>query len=209
MRTTVPTGPTTFGETLADADETLVNPEYLRTRANTTVAQAIEIQEREAVRLSVEAQFPTVAAFLQELARENPESHASEEILSTVFASGDPQGAAAQILRRIEAERVGEAEAGCEGLAGACVADHTDPLSSPDDFHCQGAAVAMPAAYGDDFPEAHLCQWAGDVPRVCIGQDTPELDLAGVDQLLTDLHRYTARIAGLRAQLARLQGGHR
>jgi hypothetical protein len=69
MRTTVPTGPTTFGEALADADETLVNPEYLRTRANITVAQAIEIEEREAVRRSVDAQYPAVAAFLEESGR--------------------------------------------------------------------------------------------------------------------------------------------
>ncbi|MDX2675816.1 DUF6907 domain-containing protein [Streptomyces sp. NY05-11A] len=101
------------------------------------------------------------------------------------------------------------AAGGCSGLGGACVADHAGVPATSEDFHCEGPQAVMPDAYGHDFPEVHLSQWTGDAPRLVVGQDTAELDVAGVDRLLSDLHRYEARIAALRAQLAALTGGAR
>ncbi|WP_405645874.1 hypothetical protein [Streptomyces sp. NBC_00019] len=64
MSTTVQTFPRTLGEVLASGDAALTNPDVTRTRACTTVAQVLEAEERAAVRRSVDAQFPVVAAFL-------------------------------------------------------------------------------------------------------------------------------------------------
>ena len=96
----------------------------------------------------------------------------------------------------------------CDRLAGACIADHSDPLFTPGEGRCHGPEVAMPGRYGADFPAAELVQWTDDAaPFLNIGQDTPELDLPGVDQLLNDLHHYMSGIVALREQLAHLTGG--
>lgn len=95
----------------------------------------------------------------------------------------------------------------CDGLEGACVADHSDPLFAAEEGRCHGVEVSMPDRYGIDFPTAQLVQWWDDVPIVNVGQDTPELDLAGVDQLLADLRVYESRLVSLRNQLAQLVDG--
>ncbi|WP_320783855.1 DUF6907 domain-containing protein [Streptomyces sp. CRN 30] len=97
----------------------------------------------------------------------------------------------------------------CSGLAGGCVADHSDPLFAQGEGRCHGPEVRMPERYGDDFPAAQLVQWIGDAPIVNLGQDTPELDVAGVDQLLEDLRCYQILIAALRTSLVQLQGDAR
>ncbi|GAB2328468.1 DUF6907 domain-containing protein [Streptomyces variabilis] len=119
------------------------------------------------------------------------------------------EGLRAQHVLMTQAPAAAAQTGTCGGLGGACVADHDGSPFGPEDSHCTGPSVQMPDRYGHDFPTAELMQWTGDEPVMNIGRDTPELDLAGVDQLLADLRQYTARIAGLRAQLARLQGGGR
>ncbi|NNN36073.1 hypothetical protein HLK59_38080 [Streptomyces sp. S3(2020)] len=73
MSTTVQTFPASLGEVLASADAAVTNPDVTRTRANITVGQALEAEEREAVRRSVDAQFPVVSAFLAD--SERPAAH--------------------------------------------------------------------------------------------------------------------------------------
>ncbi|MGY1499162.1 DUF6907 domain-containing protein [Streptomyces sp. QTS52] len=97
----------------------------------------------------------------------------------------------------------------CAGLGGACVDDHSAPVSHPGDAHCDGPPVTMAGPYGAEFPAVHLSQWEGDAPRVVVGESTGELGLSEVDQLLSDLRSYEARILALRAQLAGLSGGGR
>ncbi|GAQ69702.1 hypothetical protein T45_01433 [Streptomyces turgidiscabies] len=97
----------------------------------------------------------------------------------------------------------------CVGLGGACVADHSGPVPHPGDAHCDGPPVTMAGPYGAEFPAVHLSQWEGDAPRIVVGESTGELNLSDVDQLLTDLRGYEARILAVRAQLAGLSGGGR
>ncbi|MDX2639934.1 DUF6907 domain-containing protein [Streptomyces stelliscabiei] len=375
MSTTVQSFPASLGEVLADADATRTNPDVTRTRACITVAEAAEVQEREAVHASVAAQFPAVAAFLDEpaecplygwctehgqhedhtsptvaltapgdtrpyvdarllsfgpgteligfvesdltpqqalaeasklrafagdvegLARrlgtgqavQRPSSHvlgvdapghfpwcvpgqcmerrypdgetltehsgrevvlpvpdgmvgAPGTLLSAdVYANSDSSSVglsfncggegvaldsaeAAQVIgslsafledmRALHAQMAQESAPAepcgpCGGLGGACVTDHTMPPRLPEDLHCDGARVAMAGACGEEFPEVYLSQWVGEAARVVVDGCRQDLDLDGLDEMLSDLHAYELRLRAMREQLAALEGGAR
>lgn len=86
MSNTVHTFPATFGEVLASGDAALTNPDVTRTRAYVTVAQAIEAEERAAVRMSVDEHFPVVAAFLERPAPHPLPLDTQEEFLERMHA---------------------------------------------------------------------------------------------------------------------------
>ncbi|MGJ5834189.1 DUF6907 domain-containing protein [Streptomyces ossamyceticus] len=372
MSTTVQIAPMDFGEILADADEARANPSVARTRAQTTVAEILAEQEREAVRRSVDAQFPAVAAFLDEESAECPEwcfepkphrdhvsaavalrapgeahpyidarlldfgngpivglaeadltpqqavaeaaklrafagsleglaryacvtsvtpaasrdlgpeepghyawcapgkcferrwpsgetltEHESAEVVlrapvgtsgapgallsAALYADSDcgrpglsfddgaegvalaPEAAGEVVadvaeflegLRALHAqlaqesvstERRGE----CAGLGGGCVTDHQAQRRSPEDVHCAGPRVTMAGPVGGEFPEVYLSQWAGDAPRLVVGEGAHELDVEDVDGLLSDLNAFARRLRVLREQLDALRGGAR
>ncbi|GGV34314.1 hypothetical protein GCM10010293_36720 [Streptomyces griseoflavus] len=212
MSTTVVPLPAFLGEVLASADAAITNPAVRRARADITVAQALEVEERTALERSMDTRFPKTTALLAD--GEQPRAHVLETDAAGAGRVIEDLAVFLEGLRaqhtQMTAEPAAATQAGtCSGLGGACVADHDGSPFGPEDRHCTSSSVRMPDRYGHDFPSAELMQWTGDEPFMDIGRDTPELDLAGVDQLLDDLRQYTARLAGLRAQLARLQGGGR
>ncbi|XKK63914.1 hypothetical protein HFP71_16845 [Streptomyces sp. ARC32] len=211
---------------IVSGDAAVTDPDVARRRACTTVAQAEAAAEKEGARLFFLRHFPEMAEFnghdVERPVPSSPEPLAAglmaaavDKVLRKVLPdlhtpevvaalAADITTRLARINRPTEAAQTGT----CSGLGGACVADHASPLFTAEERRCHGLEVSMPDPYGGDFPSAELVQWTDDeAPHLNVGQDTPELDLAGVDQLLIDLHQYAARIAELRAQLARLQGG--
>ncbi|MDX3522390.1 DUF6907 domain-containing protein [Streptomyces scabiei] len=378
MSTTVQISAARLGEVLADADATRTDSDTAHTRASVTVAEAVEAQEREAVRRSVDAQFPAVAAFLAEesakcpewclrfleterhpdhvsagivvsapgetvpyldarllhlagesrpfiglagasltpqqalteatklraiagsvegLANylgatptaERPSSHALkaddpghfpwcalDECVERRYANGEalvehsgteavmpvPEGMvghpgvlfsaglyansdsgsttlsfncgsegvaldseeAARVIGSLSAfledaralhAQMTEVQAlavpggSCPGLGGTCVTDHTVPPRLPEDLHCDGPRVTMAGDCGEEFPEVYLSQWVGEGPRVVVDGHTEDLDLDGLDEMLSNLHAYEMRLRAMREQLAALQGGAR
>ncbi|MFD9133589.1 DUF6907 domain-containing protein [Streptomyces bottropensis] len=376
MSTTVQISPMDFGEILADADEARANPNATRTRAQTTVAEILAEQEREAVRRSVDAQFPAVAAFLAEESAECPEwclqalepehhrdhvsaavalsapghtapyidarlvdlgdgpfigvagvdltpqqalteasklrafagsveglanylgappaverpsSHALkaddpghfpwcalDECVERRYANGEtlvehtgteavmpvPAGMAGHPAVLLSAGLYANTDSGsttlsfncggegvaldseeaarvigslavfledmralhaqlakapaptgpegpCGGLGGACVTSHQVPPRLPEDVHCDGPRVTMAGDCGGEFPEVYLSQWVGEGPRVVVDGHRQDLDLEGLDEMLSDLHAYEVRLRAMREQLAALMGGAR
>ncbi|MFD5472947.1 DUF6907 domain-containing protein [Streptomyces sp. NPDC127105] len=113
MSNTVQTFPAAFGEVLSSGDAALKNPEVTRTRACITVDQALEAEERDAVRRSVDDQFPTVAAFLEDMraSREKMLEGASpavvawaERLEDYVAGQPDPEQAPAGVQAALQSE---------------------------------------------------------------------------------------------------------
>jgi hypothetical protein len=120
MSTTVVPFPATLGEVLASGDAALTNPDVTRTRACITVRQAVEAEEQERVRLSVEAQFPAVAAFLEEA-----QPHPTEEPTGTqAFLES------LRALRREQLEGAPPAVVAYAGQLEEYVASQPDPAQA-------------------------------------------------------------------------------
>ncbi|MBZ3907318.1 hypothetical protein [Streptomyces griseiscabiei] len=97
----------------------------------------------------------------------------------------------------------------CSGLGGTCVTDHTVPPRLPEDLHCDGPRVTMAGDLGEEFPDVYLSQWVGEAPRVVVDGSRQDLDLHGLDEMLSNLHAYEVRLRAMREQLAALEGGAR
>jgi hypothetical protein len=97
----------------------------------------------------------------------------------------------------------------CGGLGGTCVTDHAVPPRLPEDLHCDGPRVTMAGDLSEEFPEIYLTQWVGEAPRVVVDGARQDLDLEGLDEMLTNLHAYEVRLRAMREQLAALEGGAR
>lgn len=137
------------------------------------------------------------AVYIREHGVTPGQAAALRKVAGYVVDSGDPSGAARQVLDLIDAD--------CDRLNGQWE-DHK-PESTGEVVH-RGAEHTAAGAYGRDLLTHQLVQWGDDAPYLLYsdGGKWPDLDLAATDELITAVGEQYGSLLVNRAHLAAALG---